>query len=436
MTTSIQPLIDEVGKLAHELRGRVDDLDREQKQLREDLTSKTGQPPPEHQESINKLNDDINRIEDVLKEIKLEEKRPKLAKDTGKMSNDTKAFIKAMKYGSRFNQPGVLTQEELSYVSYDHMPAEQKALYAGDATTGGFFASIDFVNKLKEYQILVSPMRSVCMVMQTSGEKVQFPNLINDASAYYAVEQQSFTDSTDPTLGLLNIPVHELRGLLKLSQQNIEDSMFNLEEFIMKRLSRKFAQREGTAFIKGNGNGQPRGIMAYNGAYSATQAYNATATVTGKQTGLTYIPYIPSGSATTLGQGDCLITALHDLKSYYRPSSTWCFTTGTLGTLRLIKDSQNRPLWQPFAAGGLPSTIYDRPYIEMPDMDEIGANTFPIVIGDFSEGYLIADRIGLNMHQLNELFAVQALVGYIARMRNGGDVLIPECFRTIRIATT
>src|SRR5436305_9775406 len=110
------------------------------------------------------------------------------------------------------------------------MLAEPIEKYAGDATTGGFFASTDFVKELMTYILLVSPVRSVARIQQTSGEKVQMPNLQGDASAYWATEQATFADSTTPTLGMLNIPVHELRGLLKVSQQNLEDSMFDLED--------------------------------------------------------------------------------------------------------------------------------------------------------------------------------------------------------------
>lgn len=446
-TLELKDIMTEVQTTYTQLRGRVDDIDKENKRIGVELASKGGQVPAEFKAAVDSLNVRMDTLLERITQIQIEEKRQVLfggyddhkAKDEG-----TKAFlklirgVKAQNASQTFNGSH-LTDEELSHVSYKYMPEERKALYAGDATTGGFFASVDFQNSLKAYQILISPMRQVSMVIQTSGEKVEYPNLVGDTSAYYATEQSTYAQSGDPTLGMLNIPVHEMRGFLQLSQQNMEDSMFPLEDFLKKRLALKFAQREGTAFIRGTGISQPRGIMAYNGPYAASQAYNFTAIPTGKQTGLSYIPYIPSGTAATLGQGDCLINALHDLKQFYAdsPSIRWCFTRTTLGVLRLIKDSQNRPLWQPFAGANLPATIYDIPYITMPDMDEVAANNFPVIIGDFSQ-YLIADRAGVNfsVRQLNELFALQGLVGFIARTRHGGDVLIPEAFRTIRCSLT
>lgn len=446
MTVEIKTLIDKVETTYHELKAKIEDLDTEQKRLRQELVSQGGEVPAEEKEAIKRRNDAIDKFMDEWHEQQLAGKREAMFggyDDPKTKSAGIKAFMKLVR-AQKAENGGVLRidhldESELAHVSYKHMPAELKALYAGDATTGGYFASVDFRNVLQQYQILISPMRQVSQVIQVSGEKAEWPNLIGDTTAYYAQESQSFTGSNDPTLGMLNIPVHEMRAFLQLSQQNMEDSMFPLEEFLKKRIALKFAQREGTAFIRGTGVGQPRGIMAYNGAYAASQAYNFTATPTGKQTGLTYIPYVPSGSATTLGQGDCLINALHDLKTVYAnaPTCRWCLTRTTVGILRLIKDSQNRPLWQPFAGDNLPATIYDLPYIEMPDMDEVAANNFPIVVGDFSN-YLIADRAGVTfgIRQLDELFALQGLVGFIARNRHGGDVLIPEAFRTIRVSLT
>ncbi len=97
----------------------------------------------------------------------------------------------------------------------------------------------------------------------------------------------------------------------------------------------------------------------------------------------------------------------------------------------MFKDAQSRPLWQPFGAGDLPGTIYGRPYATMPDMDEIATGTYPLLVGDFKY-YMIVDRLTMNMRKLEELYAEQGLVGFIARMRFGGDVLMPEAFRFLK----
>jgi HK97 family phage major capsid protein len=423
---TLTDIINEVNTLTHDLRSRVEDIDREQKRMREDLTSKTGAMPAEYKSAIDKLNEQINTLTDRVEAARVEAARPPMAQEK-KDSAARRAFLKAMR---KKGDLSLLTSEEKSHIVYDYMPQESKALFAGDATTGGFFASVDFMDELLAYRLLISPMRKICRIQKTSGEKVQMPSLQNDTNAYWATEQASFNNSNDPTLGMINIPVHELRGLLKISQQNLEDSLFNLEDFIRERLTMKFAQTEGTAFINGSGNGQPRGLLSYNIKASASYTGGSA----GKNNVIDAIPYVASGQASTI-TADSVLNVFMDLKSAYAPMATWIFTRATLNQIRLFKDSQQRPLWQPFAAGNLPATIYDRPYVEMPDMPEIAANAYPIAVGDFSN-YMIVDRITLNIQQLNELFAVQGLVGYIARMRLGGDVLLPESFRLLKVATS
>jgi HK97 family phage major capsid protein len=426
--TLLKELTDEMKSLAHELRQRVDTLDSEQKSLREDITSKTGAMPAEYKSGIDRLNARLNELTDKIEAAQVEAARPPMGERDGKKNAAGRAaFLKALRKRGNLSY---LSEEEKSYIVPDFMPAERKALYAGDAAEGGFFATTDFVDEIQAYKLLISPVRQIARKMTTSGEKVQMPALATDTNAYWAVEQQNFQDSLNATVSMLNIPVHELRGLLKISQQNLEDSMFNLEDFIKERLTLQFAQTEGRAFINGTGNGMPRGLLSYN--IKASASYGAGGA--GKANVVDAIPYVPSGNASAI-TADSILNILMDLKSYYVPNATWCFSRGTLNQIRLFKDGQNRPLWQPFAAGGLPSTIYDRPYIEMPDMPEVSANTYPVILGDFSH-YLIVDRVTLNMQQLNELFAIQGLVAYIARQRTGGDILLPEAFRVMKVAVS
>jgi len=425
--------MDEVHSLADELSKRVDDADREQKARSEELTSKTAQIAAEHKTVTDRLQERINELTDQINAERIAAQRPPLAGTSAASASSAKArntpqhraFVKAMKARGDLS---LLSSEERALIVPALMPQEQKALYAGDATTGGFFASTDFMDELIAYRLLISPMRRVCRIQQTSGEKVQMPSLANDTTVYWATEQANFTDSADPTVGMINIPVHEMRGLLKVSQQNLEDSLFNLEDFMKDRLVKNFAKKEGAAFLNGTGAGQPRGLLSY--PTRATTSYAGGSA--GKNNVTDAIAYVASTGATGKITADDVLNVEMDLKSDYDAGATYVFTRGTLNTIRLFKDSMQRPLWQPFAGGDLPSQIYNRPYVEMPDMPEIASGAFPIAVGDFSN-YMIVDRITLNFQQLNELYAASGLVGFIARLRVGGDILIPEAFRLLKV---
>ena len=187
--------------------------------------------PAEYKSAIDAINAKINEQIDTIEKLKLKveeeriaSQRPPLEGKNGKKerSEHHQAFMRCIK---ALGKVELLSQEDRRHLCYNEMPAERKALYAGDATTGGFFASTDFVNELLEYRLLISKMRGICRVQSTSGEKVQMPALANDATAFWQTEQSSYNASQDPTISMVNIPVHELRGLLKVSQQNLEDSL-------------------------------------------------------------------------------------------------------------------------------------------------------------------------------------------------------------------
>jgi HK97 family phage major capsid protein len=431
-TATIHDLVQEVRSLAHDLNHRVDESDAEQKSRHEDLTSKNATMSAEFKQVADRINARINEIDDKINELETERKQAQIASNRppltfGKKNRSAahQAWMKAIKNHDK----GVsLTPEEKSLVLGNFMPAERKALYAADATTGGYWASTDFLDELLAYRLLISPMRKICRIQPTSGEKIQMPSLANDVTVYWATEQMQYQDSQDPTTSMVEIPVHEMRALLKVSQQNLEDSQFNLEDFMKQRMMLGFAKKEGASFINGSGTGQPQGIMQF--AKKATTSYSGGSA--GKNNVTDAIPYVQSNGATGKITADDVLNVKMDLKADYDAGSTYIFTRGTLNSIRLLKDTMGRPLWQPFGGADLPSMIYDTPYVEMPDMQEIASSAYPIAVGDF-QYYMIVDRIQLAIRELDELFAVSGLIGFIARMRVGGQILLPEAFRVLKV---
>ena len=425
--TDLTAVVDKVEALFAQMGARVDMLDQEQKRLGELLTSQSAQMPAEFKDGMARMNGDIDALMQEFKRMQMKALKPGISSlaMTGGFDSPTvkqeakRAFMSAIK---SYCRNGALWQqqmkpEELKYVSLPHLPAERKAMYNSDATTGGFYAMPEFMDDLIKDIVLLSPFRELATVYQISNAWLELPKRTSVSSAYWAVEAATYTKSTDPRLGLVKIYPYEMRGLLQVSLQNLEDSVFDIAAFVQSELAEQFAYLEGNSFVTGDGNEKPEGVM--------------------KNTSVTSMN---SGSSTAF-TGDNLLKLMHSLKSVYRANSTWIMTTGTLGNIRLLKDSQNRPLWQPFAAGGLPATIYDRPYVEMPAMDDINADytynsgKYPIAIGDFKRAYVIADRIQMSMTRLDELYAESGLVGFIARKRTGGQVVLPQAIVKLQIHT-
>ena len=424
--------VNEIKALAKELSDRVEMSDAERKKMGEELTSKTTQSDAEYKAVFEKINGKINELTDLVDKARVDSLKAAFGDQARKEEKSAAyhAYIKTLRVRG---DAGQLSDEEKSFVFPQYMkniPDGRKALYASEATSGGFFASVEFIREVQEYQQLIDPMRGICRKQATSGESVKLPRLTDDTEAQWAIEQDSYQEGPDPKHGIQTIPVHEMRGMLRVSEQALEDIEFDLAGFCREQLATQFAKKEGASFLTGNANGKPRGIFNYT--IKASSSYPGGSA--GKNNVTDAIPYVPTGAPANL-TADSIINVLMDLKSIYDANSTFGMTRHTLNSLRLLKDSDNRPLWVPFGMGSTPKVIFGRPVVELPSMDEIGANKYPIIVGDFMK-YMIVDRLMITTRELRERYAEQGLIAFLARKRVGGDVLIPESFRVLKVANS
>ena len=89
---------------------------------------------------------------------------------------------------------------------------------------------------------------------------------------------------------------------------------------------------------------------------------------------------------------------------------------------------------QPGFALGIPNMILGSPYIEVTDMPDEGANTFPIAYGDWRRAYLIVDRINLSILRDPFTQGTTGTIRFIARRRVGGQVVLAEAIRKLKCA--
>jgi HK97 family phage major capsid protein len=409
---------------------------------------------PLNQEGINeltRLNSAISNTVAQAKQVQTEIKEQQLASQrpptmSGYQGSNSSTFKSAStraieKWFRVGGDASALSHEEKSWISFPHMDMsryapETKVLVSAAADLGGFFAGTDMSDKFVQKLFLVSPMRSLADTQTIGGEKLLIPSEgATDTNVFWSDEQTGYVASPDPNLGMIEIYARELNGYLKLSRQNLEDSVFDIEAFILKRLTRQFAQKEGTAFISGNGIARPEGILTI-AALSSFGGMNGITTA--------------DGTNFTIQPQD-LIQLMHAGKSAYRATGTWLMSNATIGACRLFADLQQRPLWQLFG-DSFKETLFGRPIVEMPDMPNPtavltvpssgvvgGQQKFtasqlgPVFFGDFSQGYQIVDRVGLTFQTLKELYAIQNQVAYLARMRVGGKVVLPEAISVLKI---
>lgn len=297
-----------------------------------------------------------------------------------------------------------------------NLPTNIKTLLESDATTGGYFVVPEYIQEILKSIVLISPMRQFAKIRTTNSMSVKQPKRTSTPSATWGAEAATQLEMKGLTYGQDEVPVHLMTAFQDISNEDIEDSMFNLPQEVNAEIAEQFAKLEGTGFVLGNGKGQPEGILTN-----------------------TSVGYDTTGNATGLGTGDCFTVCSHNLKSGYIPGSRWLLNRQTIGQVRLIKDAQNRPLWLPFSESGLQSnngpTIVGIPYTEMPDMPIVAAGNFPIALGCWAKAYLIVDRIAISMMRDPYSQSSRGVVRFLARKRVGGQVILTEAIRKVQVST-
>lgn len=353
---------------------------------------------------VGKINKHMDEVDAKLAELS----RPSLsevkAEFDEKKARYNETFFKAMRYGE-----SKLTQDEV------------KILQVAQDTYAGYLAPEQFVSRIIEIQQAVNPMRQLASVMQTSRWEVDIPYESAIPAANWVAEAGSKSETTGLTVGLYQIKPQEMYHLFKATRKMLDDASFNIEEWIASVSARKFGVLEATAMYSGNGTTTgPEGIYA-----NATVVADAFSVATDN----------------TLVMDD-IIKTFYKLESFYVPNSTWVMNRSTMGLLMGFKNATtNAYLLQPDIQQGFPFRILGRPVVEWADFPAHTSATLSdgavvCAIGDFRQGYLIVDRLDMEVQRLNELYAANGIVGFGITKRVGGGVVLPAAIQFLKNQTT
>ena len=106
--------------------------------------------------------------------------------------------------------------------------AEKKALTVSNDSTGGYLAPPEYVKELIKDVTEISPIRSIARVRSTGQRSIQIPKRTGQFSAQWVAESGTRSETTGYQVGLEEIPAHEYYAMVDISEQDLEDSVFNL----------------------------------------------------------------------------------------------------------------------------------------------------------------------------------------------------------------
>lgn len=278
----------------------------------------------------------------------------------------------------------------------------QAAGGVGSGAAGGYTVAPGFMRDLLVAQKAFGGMRAAARIITTdTGVDMAWPTMDDTANvATIVAENTAGAAGTDLAFGSKTLKAYMYRsGYLVISLELLQDSAFDFDTLIRDALAIRFARGQNAHFTTGNGTSQPEGVV--------------TAATVGK-TGTT-------GQTTSVTTDD-LIDLEHSIDPAYRAGAAWMMNDGTFKAIKKLKDSQGRPLFLPGFTVGASDTILGYPVVINQDMPAMAANAKSIAFGNF-QNYVIRDVMGLRITRLNERFAENGQVGFVAFQRTDGRLV-------------
>ncbi len=294
---------------------------------------------------------------------------------------------------------------------------------------GGFALPVEMANDILMLQNEKSPMRQVAGALTTqSTDYSQLVSIGNAASGWVGeTDARSKTDA--PELTKISAVFGEIYAAPKAFQHVLEDAFFNVEAWLNGEVAREFNEKEGDAFLNGNGVNKPVGILNGQDVSAAYTAGDATRDFGKFQTVLT-------GAAATLGAtSDDVINNLRNvvlsMKTGYLPGAKFMMNRATHNILVDLKNADGEYFLQRDIANAAGDKLFGYDIVVNEDMADVAAGNFPIIFGDFDAAYKIIDRVGVSV--LRDPYSAYGAVSFYTRKRVGSMILNTEALKVVGI---
>ena len=281
-------------------------------------------------------------------------------------------------------------------------------LSEGIDADGGYLVPEEYDSRLIESLEEDNVFRRLGTTITTAGERKINIAATKPAAAW--IDEGEALTFGDATFAQINLDAHKLHVAVKVTEELLYDNAFGLEGYILRQFSKALANAEEDAFLNGSGVGQPLGLLAENGGAEV----GATTAAANK---ITY---------------DELVDLVYSLKRPYRKNAAFLTNDQTVGVLRKLKDQNGHPLWHDSVEDGEPGRILGYKVYTSPYFPVMTAGKPAIAFGDFSY-YNIGDRGTRSFSELKELFAGNGMVGFVAKERVDGKLVLPEAVKLLKM---
>lgn len=395
--------IQDVKQVAEELGGRFDEFKSANDKRLEGIEAEKNKLS----ETVDSLNEKMTELDNQKTALEKELaalKRPGRDGDTEEVSEHKTAFGSFIRKGS---EDGL---REL----------ERKALNIATDADGGYAVPEELDRNIIELERDMSPMRQVCNVISVSTP--DYKRLVNlgGAASGWVGESDNRPATGTPSLAQIAATMGEIYANPQATQTSLDDIFFNAETWLTEEVAREFAEKEGSAFLLGDGTNKPAGLL--NGTIT-TEDDDARAFGT--------LQAVNSGSAGDFDADD-LVKLIYTLKKGYRMGATFMLPSLTLFKVRTMKDGNGAYIWQPGLQAGQPSSLLGYGVTENEDVPAVSADANSVLFGNYQRGYTIVDRIGTRV--LRDPYTNKPNVGFYTTKRVGGMLTDSNAVKILKLS--
>ncbi len=351
----------------------------------------------------------MERINKTLDDLTLKLKRPQLgATDRAQPTEHKRAFEAYVRKGE----------------AQGLFEIEAKSMSVASSPDGGYLVPAETETEIGRLLSNASAIRAISDVRQVSASVYKKPFAITGAASGWVGETAARPETASATLAELQFPAMELYAMPAATQSLLDDAVVNLDQWLGQEVQTIFAEQESQAFVTGNGSNKPRGFTDYPRVADASWSWG----------NMGYLATGVAGGFAASNPSDRLIDLIYSLKAGFRGNANWVINRRTQGAVRKLKDGQGNYLWQPAASAEGKASLMNFPITESEHMADIATDSFSVALGDFRQGYLIVDRVGVRI--LRDPYSSKPYVLFYTTKRVGGGVQNFEAIKLLKFGVS
>jgi HK97 family phage major capsid protein len=301
---------------------------------------------------------------------------------------------------------------------------ETKAIGSSSDAIGGYAVPREIDEVIDQTLASISPIRAIANVVKVGSAGYRKLIASGGTPAGWVGFEAARPETNTPAFIEVVPASGDLYANPAVSQQMLDDAMFDVETFLAQEIASEFARAEGAAFVSGTGVSQPLGFLSSPSAATVDSARPMGT--------LQFIGTGAAGAFPASNPADKLIDLVQSLRSPYRQGAVFVMNSATAAAVRKFKTADGAFMFQPSLAAGQPASLLGYPLIEAADMPDIAANSLSIAFGNFKAGYVIAERNATTI--LRDPYTHKPYVHFYATKRIGGQVVNSESIKLLKFA--